>query len=52
MPFEKVEVEEGSNSDKACDQNFDAMTYLTMVFTTEVDMMMTMRAQSDEWPSR
>ena len=27
------------------------MTYLTMAFTTEADMTMIMRAQSDEWPS-
>ena len=45
-------MEEGSNADKAQDQNFDAMTYLTMAFTTEDDMTMIMRVQSDECPSR
>ena len=44
-------MEEGSNADKARDQNFDAMMYLIMAFTTETDMTMIMRAQSDEWPS-
>ena len=28
---------------------FDAMMYLTMAFMMEADMMMIMRAQSDEW---
>ena len=49
--FEEEEVEEGSNADKARDQNFDAMTYLTIAFTTEANMTMIMRAQSDEWLS-
>ena len=52
LSFEEEEVEEGSIADKARDQNFDAMTYLTMAFTMEADMTMIMRAQSDELPSR
>ena len=45
------EVEEGSNADKACNRNLDAMTYLMMAFTTESNMTMIMRAQTDDWPS-
>ena len=49
---EESEVEEGSNADKARNRNLDAMTYLTMAFTTESNMTMIMRAQTDDWPSR
>ena len=48
---EESEVEEGSNADKARNHNLDAMTYLTMAFTTESNMTMSMRAQTDDWPS-
>ena len=48
---EEVEVEKGSNADKACNHNLDAMTYLTMAFTTKSKMTMIMRAQTDDWPS-
>ena len=47
----EVEVEEGSNADKAHNRNLDAMTYLMMAFTTESNMTMIMRAQTDDWPS-
>ena len=46
------EVEEGSNADKSRNRNLNAMTYLTMAFTTESNMTMIMRAQTDDWPSR
>ena len=48
---EEVEVEEGSNADKARNRNLDAMTYLMMAFTTESNMTMIMHAQTDDWPS-
>ena len=48
---EEAEVAEGSNADKARTRNLDAMTYLTMAFTTESNMTMIMRAQTIEWPS-
>ena len=44
-------MEEGSSADKARNHSIDAMTYLTMAFTTESDMTMIMHAQSDAWPS-
>ena len=47
----ELEVEEGSNADKACNHNLDAMTYLTMAFTTKSNMTMIMRAQTDDWLS-
>ena len=48
---EEAEVEEGSNADKARNRNLNVMTYLTMAFTTESNMTMIMRAQTDNWPS-
>ena len=48
---EEVEVEEGSNADKAHNRNLNAMMYLMMAFTTESNMTMIMRAQTDDWPS-
>lgn len=38
--LEEVEVVEESNAGKNCNHNLDAMTYLTMTFMTESNMMM------------
>ena len=51
-PFEEAEVEEGSNANKACNCNTNAMMYLIMAFTTEPDITMIMCSQTDELPSR
>ena len=48
---EEAEKEEGSNADKARNRNLNAMMYLMMAFTTESNMTMIIRAQTDDWPS-
>ena len=49
---EEVEVEEGSNADKAHNRNLDAMAHLMMALTNKSNMTMIMRAQTNDWPSR
>lgn len=50
-PFEEAEVEEDGNANKAYNCNIDAMTNLTMMFNTELDMTRIMHAQLEEWCS-
>ena len=48
---EETVVDENSAAHKARDRNLMAMTYLTLAFSTEANMNMIARAQTDEWPN-
>ena len=50
-PSKDAEVVEGSNANNEHNCNVKKMTFLTMAFMMESNMMMIMRAQTDEWPS-
>ena len=48
---EDTEVEEDSEVYKARERNLVAMTYLTLAFTSEMNINMIAKAQTDEWPN-
>ena len=49
--MEDTEVEVDSEAYKACERNLAAMTYLTLAFTSEMNINMIAKAQMDEWPN-